>query len=115
MDYKPKDQVRLEDQRRLMQDRNTPKSTDMTNFEAACDTFRSICEQIKTFAGLETFRGGFEEALAFLNSEAFINDKLTGTYLFSLWQGADKSVTYEASKVGIGQPDWWKKCWEIVD
>lgn len=115
MKIKKKEQVRREDMELLLNDMKTPRSTDTTDFEAACDVFRSVCSQIKTFAGLETFRGGFEEALAFLNSEAFVNDKLTGTYLFSLWQGADKSVTYEASKVGIGQPDWWKKCWNIQE
>jgi hypothetical protein len=90
------------------------ENIDRTDLETAYAQFREVCSQIQTFAGLTSFKGGFDEAIAFLKSDAFAADKLTGTYLFSLWQGADKAATYEAAKIGIGQPAWWKECWGIT-
>jgi hypothetical protein len=85
---------------------------DMTAFVAACAQFRQVCTQIQSFAGLDAFQGGFDEAMAFLQSAAFAADKTEGNYLFTLWVGADKYATYEAGKIGLGQPAWWHDCWE---
>jgi len=103
--------VQAEELKRRLDIMQTPKTTDHTAFETACEQFRQVCKQIEEFAEINGFQGGFEEAMAFLNSSAFVADKVTGTYLFSLWQGADKAATYEASKLGIGQPEWWHQCW----
>jgi hypothetical protein len=81
-------------------------------FEAACAQFRQVCGMIKEFAGLDEFTGGFDEAMEFIQSEAFTANLVQGTYLFSLWQGADKAATYAGSKCGFGQPEWWYHCWE---
>lgn len=111
INYRKYKDVQVEELKHRLDIMQTPKSSDRTAFEAACEQFRQVCKQIEEFAGIEGFRGGFEEAIAFLNSSAFATDRVTGTYLFSLWQGADKAATYEASKLGIGQPDWWHQCW----
>ena len=81
---------------------------------AACEQFRTVCGIIKEFAGLDKFTGGFDEAMEFIKSEAFVSNMIQGTYLFSLWQGADKAATYAADKVGLGQPEWWYDCWKQV-
>ena len=79
---------------------------------AACEQFRTVCGMIKEFAGLEKFTGGFDEAMEFIQSAPFMANMVQGTYLFSLWQGADKAATYAADKVGFGQPEWWYDCWQ---
>ena len=81
----------------------------------ACAQFRTVCGLIKTFAGLDEFTGGFDEAMEFVQGEAFMANMVQGNYLFSLWQGADKAATYAASKIGIGQPEWWYDCWRQVE
>jgi len=81
---------------------------------AACEQFRTVCGMIKEFAGLDEFTGGFDEAMKFIKSEPFMANMVQGTYLFSLWQGADKAATYAADKIGLGQPEWWYDCWRQV-
>ena len=80
----------------------------------ACGQFRTVCGMIKEFAGLDKFTGGFDEAMDFIQSAPFMANIVQGTYLFSLWQGADKAATYAADKIGLGQPEWWYDCWEQV-
>ena len=81
---------------------------------AACAQFRTVCGMIQEFAGLDNFTGGFDEAMEFIQSETFMANLVQGTYLFSLWQGADKAATYAADKIGLGQPEWWYDCWAQV-
>ena len=80
-------------------------------FEAACADFRAICAAIGELIGQPEFRGGFDEMSAFEASAAAQSE--TGVQLAIKWIAADKLCTYLAAKIGIGQPDWWKKCWEL--
>lgn len=113
MKYKTREQSQQETLKKRLDAMQTPRSTDPAAFDAACGAFKEVCAQIKEFAGFDDFKGGFEEAMAFLQCAAFAADKAQGTYLFSLWQGADKAVTYEAGKIGLGQPEWWYRCWGL--
>lgn len=122
---KKRQQVEKEDNERLLHyhnqiinDNNLKKfqqNADLTDFNNACEQFKNVCEQIKEFAQFQEFKGGFEEAMEFLNSQAFKQNQIQGILLFSLWQGADKLCTYQAKKIGIAQPNWWKKCWNIEE
>ena len=109
--YRTREQAQQEKLKMRLDALQTPAKTDNTEFLAACEQFRQVCDQIKAFAGLAEFYGGFDEAMEFLQCAAFAADKVQGTYLFSLWQGADKAATYAAKQLGIGQPDWWYQCW----
>lgn len=109
--YRTREQARQNRLRQRLDALQTPKKTDPADFNVACQQFKQVCQQIKEFAGFEEFYGGFDEAMAFLQSPAFAADKVQGTYLFGLWQGADKAATYAAAQLGIDQPDWWYRCW----
>ena len=37
----------------------------IAEFEAACENFRAACKQIGDALGVEDFKGGFEEIIAF--------------------------------------------------
>lgn len=83
-------------------------------FEAACENFRQVCQDIRTATGLADFKGGFDEMLEFQNSP--VAQTAAGLALAMRWSAADKLCTYIADrKLKIGQPAWWKKCWEIED
>ena len=86
--------------------------TDYTAFNAACDQFRLVCTQIRQFTGIDDFRGGFNEFASLLNSAAFQANPVQGNTLALLWSGANEYCIYEGGKVGLGQPQWWYKCWE---
>ncbi len=79
-------------------------------FDAACVKFREICSAIGTLIGNPAFKGGFDEMAEF-ESSASANTE-AGVALSIKWMAADKLCTYLASKLGIGQPDWWYQCWE---
>lgn len=84
----------------------------MTDLRAAFVTFRKVCEDIGQLLGEPNFKGGFDEMDVF---EASPYAKTTeGICLAIRWGAADKRCTYEAKKVGIGQPQWWKLCWGIL-
>ena len=87
-----------------------PEPPDMTDFNNACVQFRAVCAQIEQAADLPGFKGGFDDMVKFQQSAVF--STLQGMQLATAWNAADKLCTYEASKIGIGQPDWWYKCWE---
>lgn len=83
-------------------------------FETACENFRQICYQIGQAIGNPDFKGGFDEMLEFQNSDV-ANTQL-GLLLAMKWSAADKLCTYIADrKLKIGQPAWWKQCWNIQD
>ena len=90
-----------------------PEPPDMTAFDAACEQFRAVCGQIAEAANLPGFKGGFDEMVKFQQSEIFAT--LEGMQLATAWNAADKLCTYEASKIGIGQPAWWYHCWSETD
>ena len=87
-----------------------PEPPDMTDFNAACASFRQVCSEIGTLIGDPDFKGGFDEMAKFQASEAATST--AGIELAIRWMAADKLCTYEGGKVGFGQPEWWYKCWE---
>lgn len=89
----------------------TPKTTDRTEFEIACQQFRNICEEIRKFLNIDEFKGGFDEIMLFQNSP--IANTNEGLFLAMKWNAANNLCTYLANKLGIGQPDWWKECWQL--
>ena len=83
-------------------------------FEAACENFRKVCQDIQAVTNIEDFKGGFDEMLEFQNSPVAATAE--GLALAMRWSAADKLCTYIADrKLKIGQPAWWKKCWGIKD
>jgi hypothetical protein len=88
----------------------TPVPPSTEDFDNACVQFRQVCAQIALATGIEGFKGGFDEMYEFQQSPVFAT--LEGMQLATAWNAADKLCTYEASKIGIGQPQWWYKCWE---
>lgn len=81
-------------------------------FLSACAQFRAVCGQIQQAAQLESFTGGFDEMVAFQQSEVY--STLPGIQLAIAWSAANDLCTYLASKLGIGQPEWWYDCWAQV-
>lgn len=82
-------------------------------FEAACVEFRAVCKQIGDFIENPNFKGGFDEIAEFKKHEKA--NTLEGLVLAMNWSSANDACTYLASKLGIGQPDWWYDCWMLVD
>lgn len=82
-------------------------------FDAACQQFRSVCQQIGAAIGDENFHGGFDEMEIFRQSAAF--DMLQGMQLAVAWSGANDLCTYLGKKIGLGQPQWWNECWRGVE
>jgi len=92
-----------------------PLPPDDTEFKKACKMFRDICEEIQEFIGDDTFKGGFEDFEKFINSSAANKSRATASLLASRWDGANEYCKYEGSKIGLGQPAWWYKCFEYTD
>ncbi|MBR1951867.1 MAG: hypothetical protein IKA32_04785 [Lentisphaeria bacterium] len=92
---------------------NIPEMPDMSavqaEFDAACVKFQEICQEIGALIGNPYFKGGFDEMAEFETSEAAATPD--GIALSIKWMAADKLCTYLASKLGIGQPEWWYQCW----
>lgn len=82
-------------------------------FGAACAKFREVCNVIGALIGTPGFKGGFDEMAEFESSEAA--NTAAGIALSIKWMAADKLCTYLASKLGIGQPDWWYQCWDVIE
>lgn len=95
----------------------TPEMPDISakqaEFETACEKFRAICGEIGVLIGNPDFKGGFDEMAEFETSEVAATE--TGVALSIKWMAADKLCTYLASKLGIGQPEWWYRCWRKED
>ena len=85
-------------------------SQHVQEFEAACQTFRQVCEQIREATGLSDFKGGFEEMVTFQQSEVY--NTIPGLQLAIAWSAANELCKYTGSKLGYGQPTWWKECWK---
>ena len=86
---------------------------DLTKLKAGFAKFRQVCKEIGQLIGDSEFKGGFDEMDKLEASDAIPRE--IKTELASKWNGADKRCTYEAKKVGIGQPQWWYMCWEPED
>ena len=84
-------------------------------FEAACAQFRTLCAQIGAFIGEPDFKGGFDEYTEFATSEAYQQNPVQGNALAIQWSALNELCKYEGQKIGLGQPDWWYRCWEMAD
>ena len=47
--------------------------------------------------------------IVFQNSE--FSKTVEGLQLAIKWSAVNELCLYEAKKIGIGQPDWWYRCW----
>ena len=86
-----------------------------TPFEEACAQFRTLCAAIGTFIGDATFDGGFEDYAEFANSEAYKSNPVQGNAYAIQWSALNELCKYEGSKIGLGQPQWFYKCWELAN
>ena len=84
-------------------------------FEAACAQFRVLCEEIGTFIGDANFKGGFDEYAVFATSEAYASNPVKGNALAIQWSALNELCKYEGKKIGLGQPDWWYRCWDLAE
>lgn len=90
----------------------TPPVTeiDRTGYEKGLAIFKQVCLQVRQLISNPTFRGGFDEwaALA-LDPQYYGNTQLD--ILSKQSQALNELITYEAKKLGIVPPQWWKECW----
>ena len=87
-----------------------PPPPDTTDFDDACAKFRDICYIIRQAIGDPGFKGGFEEMTKL--QQAPIYNTIEGLQLANAWSAVNDLCTYEGSKIGLGQPQWWYACWE---
>lgn len=85
-----------------------------TTFEVACSQFRQVCKAMGEFLGEPDFKGGFDEYTNFATSQAYKDNPVLGNSLAIQWAGTNEFCKYEGSKIGLGQPEWFYKCWEMV-
>ena len=78
-------------------------------FVTACEYFRQICSEIGELIGDSEFKGGYDDMPIFYANASYKTDK--GVQLAIAWAGVNDLCKYEASKLGIGSPDWWSMCW----
>ena len=90
------------------------KPTREQEFAAACVDFRAVCVAIGQFLGGDNFHGGFGEMASFASSEAYQANPVLGNTLAIQWSAMNESCKYFGSKIGLGQPEWWYKCWELA-
>lgn len=84
-------------------------------FADACAQFRTLCDEIGTFIGDAEFKGGFDEYALFASSDAYLADPVTGNSLAIRWSALNELCKYKGQKTGLGQPDWWYRCWELAE
>jgi hypothetical protein len=96
-------------------DDDEPVEKDDTDFRSACAAFRAVCAEIGEFIGVEDFKGGFDDYPTFINSVAAERSKATASLLAAKWNGLNELCRYEAGKLGLGTPEWWYKCWQMVE
>ena len=84
-------------------------------FESACAQFRTLCAAIGEFIGDAEFKGGFDEYAVFATSEAYASNPVNGNALAIQWSALNELCKYEGAKIGLGQPQWWYRCWELAD
>ena len=88
---------------------------DDSKFRLVCEQFRGLCAQIGRFIGIEDFRGGFDEYATFINSPAAQQNMEVALMYAVQWSAMNELCKYEGMKNGLGQPDWWYRCWELAN
>ena len=86
-----------------------------TPFEVACGQFRTLCAAVGEFIGDSEFKGGFDEYAVFASSEAYANNPVRGNALAIQWSALNELCKYEGMKLGLGQPEWWYRCWALAE
>jgi hypothetical protein len=84
-------------------------------FEKACAYFRGVCSEISEFIGEPDFRGGFDEIPEFEASPKVAREPLEALMLSAKLNWANEQCVMRGAKIGLGQPDWWYKCWETSE
>lgn len=88
---------------------NPVTSTDRTGYTMALSLYRKVCIDVRQLLGMPEFRGGFEEwAALVMDSTLSKNTELH--ILARRGEALNALITYEAKKLGIVPPDWWKEC-----
>ena len=82
-------------------------------FEQAAAQFRQVCAAIGLFIGNPNFHGGFGEYLTFAQSDAYQANPVQGNALAIQWSATNEAGKYFGSKIGLGQPQWYYKAWEL--
>ena len=89
---------------------NPATSTDRTGYTMALSLFRKVCMDVRQLLGIPKFRGGFEEwAALVMDNTLSKNTELQ--ILARRGEALNALITYEAKKLGIVPPNWWKECW----
>ncbi len=84
-------------------------------FAAAASEFRMLCDEIGQFIGDPSFTGGFEEMAVFHGASSAQDNPMTA-YAFALrWMELNELCKYKGSKIGLGQPAWFYRCWELAE
>lgn len=90
------------------------EETPEEKFADACRLFRALCDQIGQFIGDASFQGGFDEYANFANSQAYQANPVQGNALAIQWSALNELCKYKGALIGLGQPDWWYRCWELL-
>lgn len=89
---------------------NPVTSTDRTGYTMALSLYRKVCMDVRQLLNMPEFRGGFEEwAALVMDNTLSKNTELQ--ILARRGEALNALITYEAKKLGIVPPDWWKECW----
>lgn len=88
------------------------KPTPEQEAHAAWKQFRKSVYALQEFLHDPTFMGGFDEDYKVRESSYTKADKLTAVELVEEWHGANDKAVYRSGLIGLGQPEWYFKCWE---
>lgn len=89
---------------------NPVTSTDKTGYTMALSLFRQVCMDVRQLLGIPKFRGGFDEWAA-LAMDSTLSKNTELQILSRRGEALNALITYEAKKLGIVPPNWWKECW----
>ena len=104
------EQAIIDEKTRLERLANPKTETDRSVYEKCLAIYRQICMDVRQLLNLPTFRGGFDEwAVLVMNDSLATNPQLQ--ILSRRGEALNELITYEAKKLGIVPPNWWKECW----
>ena len=96
-------------------DDGSPWTETEKKFQAlpCCTLFKTVCNQMAEFMGVDVFLGGYDDIPMFQQSEAAQENPVQALKFGMMWKAADDECNYRAQKFGIGRPRWWYCCWDI--
>lgn len=104
------EQAVIDEKARLERLANPKTETDRSVYERCLAIYRQICMDIRQLLNLPTFRGGFDEWAAIAMDDS-LADNSQLQILSRRGESINALITYEAKKLGIVPPNWWKECW----